>query len=199
MRPKLLRGGCGAALSQGGERKKADGEAGYRVGREMVTAVDGGDGDGERVEGDDRAVALAIRHGDEQSPGAGKGGGDVGAGKHARMDAVIAEDRQIETAEDRHDVREISAGEDRARRVRWEVREKRVRAESAGEVGEPESVETVAAVIGEQNSQRNGRDGIDHHVANLQVRGEQRAGAFDRGAEMRGVEQPAVPPDPGVL
>jgi len=39
---------------------------------EVVAAVDSGDGDGERVEGDDDAVAFAIGHRDEQSPAQAK-------------------------------------------------------------------------------------------------------------------------------
>jgi len=182
-----------------GEGEEADGETGQGIGGEVVATVDGGDGDQERIEGDDEAVAFAIRQGDEESPGAGEGGRDMGAGENARMDAVLAEDREIEAAEDGDDGRKIGSGEDRARRIGREVREQRVDGESAGEIGEPEDRQTVAVVVKKKDGERDRCDAVNHNVGNLQQRGNEGACAFDGGAEVRGVEQPAVPDDPGVL
>jgi hypothetical protein len=93
------------ALPQSGEGEEADGESGQGVSGVVIAAINGRDGDKERVSDNDPAVAPAVRHRNEESPGAGEGRGDVGAGKYAGMDAVLAEDCEVEAAEDGDDVR----------------------------------------------------------------------------------------------
>jgi len=73
------------------------------------------------------------------------------------MDAVVAEDSQIEAAEDGADIRDRRLGNG-AGRIGREVRKQRIGSESCGEIGEPEGRQTVTVVVKKEDGERDRRD-----------------------------------------
>src|SRR5258708_25347385 len=99
----------------------------------MIAAVYCGDGNTEREDGLNPARALAIRHRDEKAPGAGECRGNVSAGEDAGVDAVLAQNREIETSKNRNDVGQILAREGPWRRVGRKVRKQSIGCQRAAE------------------------------------------------------------------